>query len=113
MECSNRFLAQIFGAQIFVPIFAQIFVAQMFCADFWCTDFWADFLQIYLRRFGASKILGGHFGPEKKYLTPPLLLADILAELCSSPPPRIPPPFPSIYNKNRLSLLLPPPTQKK
>ena len=67
-ECSNRFFAQIFGAQIFAqifaPIFAQIFGAQIFCADF-CSDFWcadfcadfrADFPQIFLRRFGALKI---------------------------------------------------------
>ena len=64
-ECSNRFFAQIFGAQIFAPIFApifaQIFGAQTFCAhfcaDFWCADFCAhfcaDFPQIFLRRFGA------------------------------------------------------------
>ena len=34
MECSNRFFAQIFGAQIFAPIFAPIFGAQIFAPIF-------------------------------------------------------------------------------
>ena len=63
-ECSNRFFAQIFGAQIFAPIlrpFLRRFLVRPFlcpfCADFWCADFCAhfcaDFPQIFLRRFGA------------------------------------------------------------